>query len=501
MSSPVIPSIPGPPPAATTATTATTTTADPANLFYNTNANTNINTNIQYQTATCTLWPSSDNRPSSLVTFDAPATYRPTTGWSYYPQAAPQQLFPPQACAHSPSPSVPQVRVQPATTTPTQPTFASMSRGPFVMPTYHTHTHQQQQQQQHAMGGAFQHPTTSTSAHPIPPYFVLSPVDTPAYGPVFPSPPFAPQVQAQVQAQAHPSNPPLDMNIHTGGPMQAAGATGPHQYDFLSGAGDPFPGTAAADGWSPLSDHSGSSGSPPTTYSTPYSTPLSTAGGRYQPPSAHPGMPDASANAIPRIRRTPADAVALFRTAVLPPHLQHLQHAALAVPGPANLTPNPNPNLNVPPTLHPGPASHAADEGGVIPQMTTGGAGAGAAKRKFKNQKLVADIEARRRNLPRGGPLDALVGRILAADWFRNDEQEPTYSRTSRALGPPALTAALRDGQSIFLAFQDDAQRCVLCAHRDAMPKPNRMVRHIRMHFGLRPFECRLPGCLPCRQG
>lgn len=368
------------------------------------------------------------------------------------------------------------------------------------MPTHHNHNHHQQQQQQHGIGGAFQHPTTS--AHPIPPYLVLSPVDTPAHGPVFPSPLFAPQVQVQVQAQAHPSTTPLDMNFTTGAPMQAAGATG--AYDFLLGGADPFPGTTAADGWSPLSDHSGSSGSPPTTYSPAYSTPLSTAGGPYQPPSAYPGTADAST--IPRIRRTAPDGVPLFRTAVLP-HLQHLQHATWAVPGPANPTPppNPNPNLTLAPTPHPAPAPHPADDdrGGVIPQRTA--AGAGSAQRRFKNQKLVADIAARRRNLPRGGPLDALVARILAADWFRNDEEEPTY----RDLGPPALTLTptpapaptLRDGQSIFLAFQDDAQRCVLCGHREARPKPNRMVRHIRMHFDLRPYECRVPSCPPCRQG
>ena len=144
-------------------------------------------------------------------------------------------------------------------------------------------------------------------------------------------------------------------------------------------------------------------------------------------------------------------------------------------------------------TPKPAAAPVPANQGGVIPQMI---GGAGVAKQTFRNQKLVADIDA----MPLDEALNRLIGRILTADWFHYNEREPTYSRVVYlGLLTPALGLKLRDGQSIFLAFQDDAQRCVFCAHQNA--KPNRMVRHMRVHFGLRPYECQLPSCFSCRDG
>jgi hypothetical protein len=108
----------------------------------------------------------------------------------------------------------------------------------------------------------------------------------------------------------------------------------------------------------------------------------------------------------------------------------------------------------------------------------------------------VADIDKMRRRLPQGGALDTLVERVLSTDWHRNDEKEPEYRRAlDLTAGLEGLK--LKEGESIFLAFQDGKQRCVFCS-RPSM-KPHRLARHIRSHFGLRPYECQLPGCTLCK--
>ena len=108
--------------------------------------------------------------------------------------------------------------------------------------------------------------------------------------------------------------------------------------------------------------------------------------------------------------------------------------------------------------------------------------------RKIKNQKPARDIDEMWQNLPQNDAVDTLVGRILAADWLHH-EREPEDSRlTAGLVDDLPLSIKLKDGQSIFLAFRDETQKCVFCPHCER--RPNRLVCHIRQYFGLRPYEC-----------
>ena len=237
-----------------------------------------------------------------------------------------------------------------------------------------------------------------------------------------------------------------------------------HQYNFLR-VPDPFAGINATERRSPVSESSSGS-------FTPYSTPSTTAGGHYETSYAHPDVVESTIipGSMSDITLN-GDGFPLFPT--LQPHSQHTKST---VSGTTDTT------------LHFGPPQSC--------EVAEAGVAAAAAKPRFKNQRSTPDIEEKRRRLPRDGALNKLIGRILSMDWLKSDEKEPTYSQ---ALG---LTVGLkglklRDGQSVFLAFQDGKQRCVLCNYQ--AKKPNRMVRHIRSHFGLRPYECRLSSCVSCK--
>lgn len=276
------------------------------------------------------------------------------------------------------------------------------------------------------------------------------------------------------------------LNIDTLLDLQPAGPTDQYEIPKAPDLVTPTYGT------SPQSD-SGSSGSLPfTSYSSPY-----TAGGLCEASPARLGFVESNSTLGTggAISDGSGSSLCLALDSLSP----YAPHAGFTASGSAGTTPY---------------SSHSS-EAVVLPQLATATA---TAKRKFKNQRLIADIEEMRGKLPADGPLNKLIGRMLATDWLYNDDEEPTYSR---ALG---LTAGLdgltlRDGQSVFLAFRDAQQGCILCLlcpqrarklnlklrlkpkpkPKPNKPKPNRMVGHIRSHFGLRPFECQSPSCVSCK--
>jgi hypothetical protein len=415
----------------------------PPSVAATANAPVNPISNIQIATPIMAR-PPYGHVPPSPVVLDPLITFPPNEGWqatSY--SAAPQQQLPPPFAALQPSQSCfgpPQVLEMMSTAGGSerfqQPTCSLMSRDPFFMSAH----------------GAEQI-NPATFAEYLFPCLVVSD-ESGIQKPVDIYSTFRPLLLAPL---AH-VNPLLD---HP--PNRSVGVA--DQFDLLR-VPHLFLGTNGTERRSPLSE-SGSSGSPFSPLSTP-----STIGGHHEASPAHLGM--VRPNIIPGVSDSDitlaGGGLPLFPT----PH-PHSQYTNSAVSGTVNTT------------LHPSP-SQAREV--VGPPVAT------APKRKFKHQRLKANIEEMRRRLPRGGALDKLTGRILSTDWYHNDVGEPAYSQ---ALG---LTAGLeglklKDGQSIFLAFQDGKNRCALCYHQ--ANKPNRMVRHMRMHFGLRPHECQLPGCVSCK--
>ena len=342
----------------------------------------------------------------------------------------------------TPTQHLPQQRawLQEPTAAPTlvqEPTAAPTFQDPFSMsmPT-------------HSAGGPY--PTTSTQ-HP-PPHLVVSDELGPS----------ASHSALRTPRRAPPAhlNPSLDMNPPSG-PSAAAGVT--DEYDFLR-APDPFLFTGIhATGMRSPGSESGSSGPLFSPFSPPSFTP-SPAGGLYEASPVDFGMvDDAFLRGFPLFSAPHS-------------HSQQHAHAKVAVSGTAH-TDNTIPRAS----------GHPRSRGVVTPHV-----GAFAKAKLFKHQRSTPDIEEQRWKLPYNGPLNNLIDRIFLTDWYRNDEKEPAFRR-GLGLTEGLNGLNLKNGQSIFLAFRDEKQRCVFCSYQAA--KSNRMVKHMRGHFGLRPYECQCPRC------
>jgi hypothetical protein len=89
------------------------------------------------------------------------------------------------------------------------------------------------------------------------------------------------------------------------------------------------------------------------------------------------------------------------------------------------------------------------------------------------------------------GDIDAvrqdLLDRIRSEEWFVQHTKERVLDqREAFALGK-------RAGESVLLAFSDPSDgplelKCCLCAH--VAKTGEQVIRHMRAHFGLRPFFC-----------
>ena len=99
-----------------------------------------------------------------------------------------------------------------------------------------------------------------------------------------------------------------------------------------------------------------------------------------------------------------------------------------------------------------------------------------------------------------GDPRRILLDRILESDWCQQDEEEPIYGSQQDQVTAGLDIPTLQLHKSIFFAFVQactgkDEFQCLICPKRLRL---QRVLRHIRSHFDVRPFVCR--DCPDCRQ-
>jgi len=97
-------------------------------------------------------------------------------------------------------------------------------------------------------------------------------------------------------------------------------------------------------------------------------------------------------------------------------------------------------------------------------------------------------------------PLRILLDRILVSDWCQQSEEEPVYGSQQDRVTTNLALPTLQLHKSIFFAFVQactgkDEFQCLICPKHLRL---QRVLRHIRSHFDIRPFVCH--DCPDCRQ-
>jgi len=121
----------------------------------------------------------------------------------------------------------------------------------------------------------------------------------------------------------------------------------------------------------------------------------------------------------------------------------------------------------------------------------------GPPKIKFKGKRQGVDPSLRTA-FDDGDPLRTLLDRILASDWCQRDEEEPIYGSQQDQVTTNLALPTLQLHKSILFAFVqactgNDEFQCLICPKRLRL---QRVLRHIRAHFDIRPFVCRdCPDC------
>jgi hypothetical protein len=120
-------------------------------------------------------------------------------------------------------------------------------------------------------------------------------------------------------------------------------------------------------------------------------------------------------------------------------------------------------------------------------------------KIKFKGKRQGIDPSLRAA-FDDGDPLRTLLDRILVSDWCQQDEEEPIYGSQQDQVTTNLTLPTLQLHKSILFAFVqpctgNDEFQCLICPKRLRL---QRVLRHIRSHFDIRPFVCH--DCPDCRQ-
>jgi hypothetical protein len=123
----------------------------------------------------------------------------------------------------------------------------------------------------------------------------------------------------------------------------------------------------------------------------------------------------------------------------------------------------------------------------------------GPSKTKFKGKRQGVD-QRLRTAFADGGPHKILLDRILGSAWCQRDEEEPTYGSQQDQVTTDLALPTLQIHKSILFAFAQtciakDEYQCLICAKR---LRTQRVLRHIRSHFDIRPFACN--ECPDCHQ-
>jgi len=120
-------------------------------------------------------------------------------------------------------------------------------------------------------------------------------------------------------------------------------------------------------------------------------------------------------------------------------------------------------------------------------------------KSRFKGKRQGVD-PCLRTAFDDGDPLKILLDRIPASDWCQRDEEEPIYGSQEDQITAGLALPTLQMHKSILFAFvqactEKDELQCLICPKR---LRTQRVLRHIRSHFDIRPFVCH--DCSDCRQ-
>ena len=121
----------------------------------------------------------------------------------------------------------------------------------------------------------------------------------------------------------------------------------------------------------------------------------------------------------------------------------------------------------------------------------------GPPKTKFKGKRQGID-PCLKAAFDDGDPLRTLVDRVLASDWCQKDEEGPIYGSQQDQVTMNLALPTLQSHKSVLFAFVqactgEDEFQCLICPRRLRL---QRVLRHIRAHFDIRPFVCRTcPDC------
>ena len=123
----------------------------------------------------------------------------------------------------------------------------------------------------------------------------------------------------------------------------------------------------------------------------------------------------------------------------------------------------------------------------------------GPPKIKFKGKRQGVD-PCLKATFDDGDPRRILLDRILESDWCQQDEEEPIYGSQQDQVTADLYIPTLQLHKSILFAFVQvctgkDEFQCLICPKRLRL---QRVLRHIRSHFDIRPFVCH--DCPDCRQ-
>ena len=156
-------------------------------------------------------------------------------------------------------------------------------------------------------------------------------------------------------------------------------------------------------------------------------------------------------------------------------------HSHTGLPYPPSPLPN---NLPLDPT--PGSAASRSTQGGPP-------------KVKFKGKRQGVD-PCLKAAFDDGDPRRILLDRILESVWCQQDEEEPIYGSQQDQVTMGLALPTLQLHKSILFAFVQactgkDEFQCLICPKRLRL---QRVLRHIRSHFDIRPFVCR--DCPDCHQ-